>query len=850
VGRGLLRVVWLAALAACASPPAGAPAASGAGSSAQLASPAAPALPDISTAVQGLRRLDGLLTVYADDALGRLLLELPPPHGPQAEVGSYLLLEGLRSGLGHNDVGLDRGQMGAARVVRLRRLARRVLLEQPNLGFRADQGDAEAQRAANESFAGSVLWAAPIEALAADGRALVDLSTLLLRDTHGIAATLAATGQGRFALDPNRSVLDLTAARALPDNLEFDALLTFSSEEPGPLVRATAAAPDSPTFVQHVSLVRLPDAGYQPLPLDPRIGAFALGYQDTNAPLTGGVERRLAVRHRLQLRDAADPRAGVVEPIVYYVDRGAPPDVRAALLEGASWWSAAFEAAGLPGAFRVELLPEGVDPLDVRYNVVQWVHRSTRGWSYGNAVTDPRTGEIVKGHVTLGSLRVRQDRLLFEGLLGTAHTGDGSAEDPLQLALARIRQLAAHEVGHTLGLAHNFAASRVFNGSVMDYPAPRLLLGSDDTLQPVPAYGTGVGPWDRAAIGWLYGGRPYSADDTREGTGPPIPYLSDDDARAPGTAHPGASLWDGGSDPVEALRETLAVRRWALQRFGPDRIAPGLPLSELEPVLATVYLHHRYQVEAAVKCLGGLEYEHALRDGAEHLVLPVDAGRQAAALDTLLALLAPDELELPEHVLRLVPPPLPDEPLGRERLGRTTGRTFDELASAASACHLVVDALLHRERAGRLVEQAHRDPGLPSLDDVLVALLEATLYVPGSLATGQPQPRPEPAEPRQQALVEVAQRAVVDGLLTLAADRTASAAVRASVCARLEGIARLGAGRSPHAAALRADIERFLTRPAPAEATPAGALPAPPGPPIGGRAPALPELAGCSLSDG
>ena len=808
-------------------------------------SPGGTELSDVAKATEALRSLsskDGaLLPVFVDDEQGRVLITLPAPQGPDGELGRYLFLEGLRSGVGHNDIGLDRGQMGGARLLRLRRLGNKVLFEEPNLRFRAPSGDAAARRATDESFASSILWAADVEASDEDGSALLDVTPFLLRDAHGVARGLAATGQGSYRIDAARSLVDTSACLAFPDNLEFEAILTFASERPGQLVRATVPAPDAVSVVQHLSLVRLPDDGYQVRTFDPRAGTFGLAYQDTTAPLTGGVERQLAMRHRLQAIDPQAPRSRVVEPIVYHVDRGAPEAVRDALLEGARWWAEAFDAAGFVDAFRVELMPEGAHPMDVRYNVIQWVHRSTRGWSYGNAISDPRTGEIVKGHVSLGSLRVRQDRLIFEGLLGTAGTGSGGADDPLQLALARVRQLSAHEVGHTLGLAHNFAASQVFNGSVMDYPAPNVHVGTDGELDTSRAYGVGIGPWDRQSVFWLYSQvEAGSAEEAFLGelagqAQSELPFLSDQDARPPGASHPGANLWDNGADAVEGLERSLAVRRLALDRFGADRIAEGQPLASLEEVFATVYFHHRYQLTAAAKTIGGVEYTHALNDGGEHGAVPVNAVRQRHALETLLATLEPRFLDISDQTLSLMLPRPPGTNRNREQLGSRTAPAFDALGAAATCARMTVSQLLQRERMARVVDQHRRDPRLPALQDVLETLVARTFRDP-------------PGDPRLDALHEVVEQVVIEALIDLAADTRTTAAVRADVEQRLDQLqAELTMRTKPRSAIQRQQIRRFLERPVSPD--PGSAAPAapPPGSPIGAFLGTLADPGACSL---
>ena len=779
--------------------------------------------------VAKLERATGLLTFHLDRESGQVWLELPAPQeGDGGVVGDYLYVEGLVTGLGSNPVGLDRGQLGGQRLVRLRRLGGRLLVEELNLGFRADSSDPAERLATRQSFATAVLWAGKIEVSAPDGRSLVDLTPFLVRDAHGVAATLKRQSQGKFELDPERSAVDLDACLAFPDNLVFEALLTWSGEPEGPEVPSTSPDPHTFSLLLRHSLVRLPDDGYQPRVFDPRAGSFAIFFHDYAAPLTDTIERRWIVRHRLRTAPDAEPA------LVYYVDPGIPEPVRSAVVEGVGWWADAFAEAGFPGAFRVELLPEGVHPLDVRYNVVQWVHRATRGWSYGGGVVDPRTGERIKGHVSLGSLRVRQDRRIFEGLLGADASGSGAPDDPVELSLARIRQLAAHEVGHTLGLAHNFAASTYGRASVMDYPAPLVGLGEGDELDVSAAYAVGVGAWDRFAIRYAYAELPPENErvelaamvETALAEG--LVMLTDPDARPPGAAHPAASLWDNGADPVEQLALDMEVRRRALARFGPGNLPAGEPLARLEEVLATLYLRHRYQLEAAVKVVGGVEYRYAVRGDGQPPVAAIDADRQRAALAGVLATVEPAALDLPDAVLAALPPRPFGHGRSREQFAGGTAPLFDPLAAATTAAELAVSGLLQRERAARLVDQNRRDPGLPGLEEVLSSLVEETFAAA------------EEATPRRREIARAVQALVARRIGDLAADEESSAAVRAraeaalaALAERLQGAPGEGA-EAAHRAFLRREIDRRLERPLPA-APPAGAeRPAPPGSPIGG----------------
>ncbi len=843
--------LWVGACASTAPPGALRPPASSTSSSGAAAS-------TIATKTTGLEHRSGLLDLYLDKKAGKVWLALPAASDPGGRIGSYLYVEALASGLGSNPVGLDRGQVGEAQVLDIRRQGGRVLFELPNLRFRAGaetpSDNAAERRAVAESFATSVVWAAPIDTEDADGRLLVDLTSFLLRDSHGAAGALAIARQGSWSLDAGRSAVDLDGCRVFPKNVELSALLTFQSSGAGPLVRevAPASAGDrTVSLTARQSLIALPDAGFRPRRFDPRMGHFAVGFLDLAVPLAAPLEGHFAARHRLRKVDPTAARSKVVEPLVYYVDNGAPEPVRSALVEGASWWAEAFEAAGFIDGFRVEVLPEGIDPLDARYNVVQWVHRSTRGWSYGGGAIDPRTGEMVNGHVLLGSQRVRQDRLLFEGLLGAAGTGSGGPADPIELSLARIRQLAAHEVGHSLGLNHNFAASTYGRASVMDYPAPWVKVTPAGDLDLSDAYAKGIGAWDIQAIRYLYSEFPAGQEKTgldqivQETLSRGMLYLSDQDARPLGAAHPLANLWDNGADPIAALVESSKVRHIALSRFGVGNLGPDRPLALLNDVLAPLYFHPRYQVEAAVKSVGGATYEYAMPGDGQAPVRPVPAADQRRALEAVLATIAPAELDLPDSILALLPPRPPEVQDSVETLRGNTDPIFDPLGAASTAADFAIGALLAPERAARLVDQHRRDPTLPGLEEVLDRIV-ATSFSGGATA-------------RLAEIRRTVEAAAVRRMIGLAGNPAASPGVRSRVEAALLTLAsRPISGGEPveeraYFGHLAREINRFFRR-AETLDRPVDPVPEiPPGQPIGGQAPewALPNgLAGCSLEGG
>ena len=799
-----------------------------------------PSIPSIEDKTRDMTHLEGFFDLYWDASTGKLYWEV------DLWDKEFLYQVSLASGLGSNPVGLDRGQLGRTHLLEARRVGPTVLLVEPNYRYRARSDNPDEVRAVRDAFAPSTHWGFKVEA-ESGARALVDGTDFFLRDAHGIDKRLEDAGQGDFQLDRSRSVIHLPRTKAFPLNTEIEVLLTFTSASPGQLVRSTAASGDAVTLRVRYSFVRLPDDGYEPRRADPRVGAFGVSFKDFATPIDEDLDVLWVARHRLEKKDPSAARSEALEPLVYYLDRGAPEPIRSALLEGASWWNAAFEEAGFVDAFRVELLPANADPMDLRYNMIHWTHRSTRGWSYGGSVVDPRTGEMLKGNVNLGSLRLRQDYLLGMGLSPTSGSGlggcgvgggpafeylaqVGSDSDPVEMALARVRQLSAHEVGHTLGLAHNYIASTYADrASVMDYPAPLVEITPDGRLDLSNAYGVGVGEYDKFAVKWLYSDFAPGTDEkvaleaiVKDGLDRKIRFISDRDARPAGAAHPLASLWDNGTDPVDMLRHEIQVRRIGLEMFGPDVIRPGEPMASLEKVLVPLYLHHRYQLEAAMHSIGGADYNYALRGDGQMIITIVPGQTQREALDVVLSTLDPEFLAVPERVLKMIPPRAYREP-DSERLERRTGLTFDPLAAAASASGFTVKLLLNPERMARLVEYHSRSNEYPGLPEVTESLLERTWKAP----TG--------ATAYLAEVQQTMQRAVLDGLLGQASNSQNISQARAILTVQLAGLAdwleSMGTP-TPHQKLAAEDVRRWQERP---QGTDAPTVPheLPPGSPIG-----------------
>ena len=783
-----------------------------------------PGLPSIATRTAGLTKRDGLFPLYWDERTGKLYLEIP------AMDQEFIYFTSLPWGVGSNDIGLDRHQLGRERLVTFSRSGPRVLLIEKNTNFRGVTSDANEARGVEESFARSALFGFTVEAQ--DGaRVLVDATEFAVRDAHDAAGALRRSQQGTYTLDRGRSAIYMPRTKAFPRNTEIEVTLTLAGSNPGRYVRDVTPNPEAITIRERHSLVALPEPGFRMRAADPRSAFFGISYQDYSQPLGGDFVQRFAARHRLEKKNPGAARSEPVKPIVYYVDNTAPEPIRSALVEGARWWNQAFEAAGYINGFRVEVLPDSIDPLDVRYNVIEYAHRATRGWSYGGAVTDPRTGEMMKGHVILGSLRARQDFLLGEGLDAPYTTGTEKAARVEAMVLARIRQLSAHEVGHTLGMAHNYIASAEKNSSVMDYPHPMISLKSNGDVDITGAYDVNIGAWDKVAVTWGYG--EFPGDEKKQldsvlvaARARGLTFLTDQDARPVSSAHPNTHLWDNGADAVTELNRMMTVRARALAKFGETVLKRGAPLATMEDILVPVYLHHRYQLEAAIKVVGGVTYNYNLRGDGLSGPVAVPAARQLVAIDAIADVLSPSNLTLPRTLLAQLPPrPFLIEPT-RELFDRWTGITFDPLAPGATIANVTFSLLLDPERAARMVAQRAIDPALPGLSDLLKRL-ETKVFAGAS------------ANAYDAALQQLVQRSYVDQVMQLAESAEmplVRAEARYALVSLLSGALRPGAsGRgSANTEQLAADIRGWIAgtyKPAERRVK----LMVPPGSPIGDR---------------
>ncbi len=672
-------------------------------------------------------KYEGLYDFYYDGANDKMYLEVEELNK------EFLYVYSLSSGIGSNDIGLDRGQLGDEQVVFFKKAGNKLLLVQPNLKYRAITDNDLERTSVEQAFAKSILFGFPIEE-EKDGTYIIDVTDFLMQDAHGVADRLKRTDQGSYSLDKSKSTFALDRTKAFPKNIEFDVTLTFKGDPKGSYIRSVVPNPSLVTVAQHHSFIELPDEGYEKRIFDPRSGASPFSYYDYATPVESPILKQFIRRHRLEKKDPTAALSEAVEPIIYYLDNGTPEPVRSALLEGGRWWNQAFEAIGYKDAFQVKILPDDADPLDVRYNVIQWVHRSTRGWSYGSSITDPRTGEIMKGHVSLGSLRIRQDYLIAQALMNKPFAErDDNYQPMLDMAIARIRQLSAHEIGHTLGFAHNYAASTTNKASVMDYPHPQFAI-SNGEITMTNVYEKGIGDWDKVSVAYSYESFPNEVNEEEaldkilnEAYANGLRFITDQDARPQGSAHVLAHLWDNGESVSKELETMLKIRKMAIANFSVDNIRYGESYSVLEDVFVPLYFFHRYQTEAVAKLIGGLEYNYTVKGDGQLVVEIADKKIQEDALRQILKTLDAEQIAIPKEKLMLFPPRAFGYPKTRESIDGKTGVTFDAMAAVETASDMTLGFLMHPERASRLIQQKALEPKNLGLEEVLESIVSSTI---------------------------------------------------------------------------------------------------------------------------
>ncbi len=720
----------------------------------------------------------------------------------------FLYVSALSQGIGSNDIGLDRGQLGVRKIVFFKKTGNKLLLIEPNLKYIAETNNPLEKKSVDEAFAKSVLHGFTIVDYN-NGSYKIDITSFLLQDRHGIIKRLAERNQGEYNIDKSKSSINLDRTKAFKKNIEFDVLLTFVGNADGNFIKSVTPSPDNITVYQHHSFIELPDNRYAPRIFDPRSGANSISFFDYSSPVTERTLKQYILRHRLIKKDKNSPSSEPLEPIIYYLDNGVPEPVRSALIEGGEWWNEAFEKIGFKNAFKIKILPKYADPLDIRYNVIQWVHRSTRGWSYGSSVIDPRTGEIIKGHVSLGSLRVRQDFMIAIGLLEAPYSITNNKEKiALDMALSRIKQLSAHEIGHTLGFSHNFSASSNNNSSVMDYPHPNITL-SNNKINIENAYSNGIGEWDKVSVAYSYSEFDELQDEKIEldkilenSFKNNLSFISDSDSRPIGSSHSKAHLWDNGPDAIIELKKIIQIRDIALQNISLDHLKEGEPYSNLQDIMVPIYLLHRYQSEAVVKLIGGVDYDYAVKGNIKYEINTIEKIKQREALSNFIELLTPEKLKFPNKLRKLLFPKAFGSKTTRENFLTQTGVTFDFIGVANTLSDNLLKLLLNPERVSRLIYQTGFDVSQLSFEEVLESLFTISF-------------KKRYSDNHYRQINEVVKHNILKNIFSLGQNPKVYSEIKAIIFSKLESLDNFLAGQEDliYSNFYRSEIQKYFDNP-------------------------------------
>jgi len=772
----------------------------------------------------GLKRNDGFIPFYWDAKKGELLLEL----SPERLNTQFIYFTGLSSGVGSIEMFADRSSVGGSQLCRFVRSGPKVLVVAENTSFRAENGNAELKHSVERSFPISVIAALSI--VSEQGESLVvNASPLVIRDVtgllnqlrrpsraiNGVVRQVANENAANWRLDAERSTVDMDHTRAFPQNTEIENILTFISDsgtrsvnnpEPGVL-----------TVHEHMSLLALPPPGYQPRVADPRVGFFGEQFDDFSRTYKQSLSQNFIDRWRLEKKDPNAAISEPVKPITFYLDRAIPEPMRSAARRGALWWNQAFEQAGFRNALVVEDLPEGADPLDIRYPTIQWTNRNGRGWSVGMVQTDPRTGEILHAVVQLDSHRMRTVNNYWDVVTPGAASGRDDSEmdlfaeldaaDPQlsedEVLVRRIALLACHEMGHIFGLEHNFVASTFDRGSVMDYFAPRIRIRKDGTADLSDAYMQGVGSYDKFAIEWGYsasGHAPASPEDPQE-----LARLDAIVRRALSQGifwgnydDPRWNAYDDGPDPVTWLREVLPVRNALVASYGPTMLRQREPISKLAARFALVYLFHRYALASAINTIGSAKVPLTVAGDGQKPLEIWSPQSQREALQLCLQALRPDQMEVPSRIWNSL---VQHENAGAdpEAYKSSAGYLFSPYDGARSIAEIVYGGLLDPERLARMDSIHHFDSSSPSANEVVSALVKSA-FAPTATAHAD--------------LAAVLQNELADRLMILAADDNATDEVRAQAWTGVSSVsAHVKTSQTGNAAAIERRIEAFIRDP-------------------------------------